>query len=373
MRIVADDAIPGAAEVFGRLGELALAPGRTLKSSDLRNADALIVRSVTRVDAALLDGAPVRFVGSATSGTDHVDLQYLQARNIRFADAAGCNSQAVAEYVLTAIFLDARRRGVDPCEQTVGIVGCGRIGSRVERLLGRLGIRTLKNDPPLAEIGAMADSIVLDALLPQCDVVTVHVPLTDEGPHPTRDLLCDPCLNALKPGATLINASRGEILDEVALKAALRNGRARAMLDVWRAEPAIDAELVALASIATPHLAGYTVEAKRRATALVASALAKWSGQDEENADFLGNLPGVTIEALADSTVAGVLLHICPLEEIHAELRSAAANGALAREFDSIRARHAARREWSAVRGVCHGTLPPGTAATLEALGISGR
>ncbi|MBX3393928.1 MAG: 4-phosphoerythronate dehydrogenase [Phycisphaerae bacterium] len=371
MRIVADDAIPGAAELFGPLGDLALASGRSLTASDLRNADALIVRSVTRVDARLLEGAHVRFVGSATSGTDHVDLEYLQSRNIRFADAAGCNAQAVAEYVLTAIFLDARRRRVDPRGQTIGIVGCGRIGSKVERLLARLGIRTLKNDPPLADAGMMSDSITLEALLPACDVVTLHVPLTGHGPHPTRDLLSASRIRALKPGATIINASRGEILDDAALYSALREARARAVLDVWRNEPAIDARLVELASFATPHLAGYTVEARRQATRLVARQLATWSGRHPNPPEFPEKTPSVTIEALADSTAADVLARICPLEAIDDSVRTAAASGTLTRDFDAIRARYAARREWSSVHVVHHDTLPPGTAAALDALGIA--
>lgn len=273
MLIVADPLIAGCAETFGRLGTLRLVPGRTITRAALAEAEILLVRSVTRVDAALLSGTPVRFVGSATAGTDHVDLDYLRRAGIDFAHAPGSNAAAVAEYVLCAILsILARDRRPDWSGLTAGIIGHGHAGTAVARKLGVLGIECLLNDPPRAAAGDPGPYVDLATAL-AADIVSLHVPLTESGPYPTRHLLDAIHIAALRPDTILINAARGGIIDETALRARLANAAdLRVVLDCWCGEPAIDQQLLELATLATPHIAGHTIEARLRGTRMLYDA-----------------------------------------------------------------------------------------------------
>ncbi|MFQ5429285.1 MAG: NAD(P)-dependent oxidoreductase [Phycisphaerae bacterium] len=411
MRIHIDEAVPGAADLFSRLGDVTPFPGRVLDPAALADADALIVRSVTRVDAGLLAGSRVRFVGSATAGTDHVDTDWLARRKIAFAAAPGANARPVAEYVLAAILLLARRHGFDPREKTLGVLGVGRAGSIVADWAASLGMTVLRCDPPRQAAGDPGPWVSPAELAARSDLVTVHVSLTDAGPHATRDLLSAEWFAALKPGAILINTARGEVVDEAALIGALQSGRlAGAVLDVWRNEPRPAAELVERCDLATPHLAGHSREAKRRAAAIVFTALAAWIDPERDAAADLraagfpvvspargsaglsaaetdpwhGHPPrgphrpeaGATpahgahgLEARAtpargtsgggaDASIgrsglpadlaaaADALCAVCNLADIDARLRRAVAAGTLPAAFDAIRAAFGERREW---------------------------
>ena len=239
----------------------------------VRTADVLLVRSVTDVDAALLDGSAVQFVGSATIGTDHVDRDYLASRGITFAHAPASNADSVADYVVAALLRLCRRHGVALREQTVGIVGCGNIGGRLARRLPAFGLSVLRNDPPrAAEEGG--GFVSLDEVLARADIVTCHVPLTTEGPHATHHLLDADALGRLQPDAWLLNTSRGPVVDNAALLAALRDGPVgAAVMDVWENEPTPDPALVAAADVATPHIAGYAYDGKVRGTTMLYEAL----------------------------------------------------------------------------------------------------
>lgn len=275
MRILIDEDIPSGVPAFSRLGDVRTFPGRSLSPADLVGVDALIVRSVTCVNEGLLAGSPVRFVGTVTTGVDHLDIAWLERSGIAHASAAGCNAEAVAEYVLAAVLLLAVRLGFDPTERTIGIVGVGRIGSRVARWARALGMSVLLCDPPLQR--ATGDPVYLDgaALARAADIVTLHVPLVDRGPDATRDLVDEAWLARLKPGTIFINTARGEVVREDHLQAALAGRHlGAAVLDVWRHEPLVDPALVDRAAIATPHLAGYAVEARARAVTMIAGALA---------------------------------------------------------------------------------------------------
>lgn len=276
MRIFVDQAISQAQPLFSPLGVVRLFDGRTLTPAHLREADALIVRSVTPVNAALLAGSPVRFVGTATSGVDHIDTAHLAAAGIHLADAAGSNSRAVAEYVLAAALWLAESRSQPPQALTIGIIGLGRIGAIVRAWAGHLGFCTLACDPPLADRGAPG-LCPFEQLTDSADILTLHVPLTTAGPHATCEMVREPWLARLRPGAALINTSRGGVIREPDLAAALDDGRiAHAILDVWQAEPRIRRDLAEKASIATPHIAGYTVESKQRAARMIRDQLAAW-------------------------------------------------------------------------------------------------
>ncbi len=279
LNLVIDAAIPHAAEAFSEFGNVQLLPGDRIDRAALQRADVLIVRSVTRVDAALLESTPVRFVGSATIGTDHIELNYLHSRGIAFANAAGCNADAVAEYVITAIVEVLHRRGAELAQQSIGIIGVGNIGSRVARMAAALGMRVLKNDPPLQRATGSKEYLPLHTVL-GADIVTLHVPLNRAGPDATVHLLDGERLQALAPHSLLINTARGPIIDNAALLARLQSGNGPAtVLDVWEHEPAPDPELVRRVAIGTPHIAGYSLEGKARATQMVYEALCRHLGR----------------------------------------------------------------------------------------------
>jgi len=261
MLLVADENIPLLDNFFGDMATIRRLPGRCISSADVADADGLLVRSVTRVDSELLSGSAVRFVGTATIGTDHVDLPWLAKQGIAFVNAPGCNANAVVEYVLSCLSLYLERRQQSWADISVGIVGCGNVGSRLRQRLSRMGTRVLVNDPPLAEAGE-ENLVSLDEVL-ACDVVSLHTPLERAGEYPTHHLLGSAELAAMGPGRLLINSGRGEVVDNAALKASLRDGTGPiTVLDVWENEPSIDPALVDLVWLATPHIAGYSLEGK---------------------------------------------------------------------------------------------------------------
>lgn len=261
MLLVADENIPLLENFFADMGTIRRVPGRRISSADVVDADALLVRSVTRVDQELLAGSNVRFVGTATIGTDHVDMPWLAKQGIAFVSAPGCNANAVVEYVISCLSLHLERRQCSWPDISVGIVGGGNVGGRLRQRLSRLGTRVLVNDPPLAETGEENLHSLEDVL--KCDVVTLHTPLQTAGDYPTHHLIGDEQLRAMGPGRLLINTSRGEVIDNAALKACLRAGTAPlTVLDVWEGEPAVDAELADLVWLGTAHIAGYSLEGK---------------------------------------------------------------------------------------------------------------
>jgi len=232
MKIVADENIPLVAEAVGPLGEVLTVPADAISPALVRDAQALLVRSVTPVGPDLLDGSAVRFVGTATIGTDHVDRAYLACRGIGFASAEGSNARSVAEYVFAALSVLAERGGWRLAEKALGIVGVGNIGSRVARLAEGVGVKVLRNDPPIARQTGDPEYLPLDALA-DADIVTFHVPLTREGPDTTYHMINTSLVSRLKRGVILLNTSRGSVADTTALKAALAAGRLGALaLDV---------------------------------------------------------------------------------------------------------------------------------------------
>ncbi len=290
LNIVADENIPALQALFGPLAQIRTLPGRSMTAADLKGADLLLVRSITRVDEALLDGTAVRFVGTATIGTDHIDQQYLRARDIAFASAPGCNADAVVEYVLTVLYTLASEQGFALRDKTVGIIGVGNVGSRLQWRLERLGVRLLLNDPPRADITVQDSAadvepdgsdvfVSLDVVLETADIICLHTPLVKSGPWPTQHLLGSDQLNRLKPGAILLNAGRGAAIDGAALLAIMpRRTDVTLVLDVWEGEPDIDRALAAQVRIATPHIAGYTLDGKIRGTYMLYQAVCEHLG-----------------------------------------------------------------------------------------------
>jgi erythronate-4-phosphate dehydrogenase len=275
LKIIADQNIPCARAAFGGLGTVTTRPGHQIGPADVRTADVLLVRSVTSVTPTLLEGSSVRFVGSATIGTDHVNRDFLEAEGIAFAHAPGANADSVADYVVAALLVLARRTQVRLSDRTVGIVGCGNIGGRLARRLPALGLEVLRNDPPRAEAeGPSHDFVSLDTVLQRADILTLHVPLTVEGPHPTHQLIGTEEVQRLRDGAWLLNTSRGAVVDPEPLQTAVAEGRlGRLVLDVWPNEPTPAPGLIEAADLATPHIAGYAYDGKVRGTRMLYEAL----------------------------------------------------------------------------------------------------
>ena len=273
IRVLVDENIPVPDEFRVPEIELLRCAGRSLSSAELQGVDALLVRSVTQIDQALLQGTSVGFVGSATAGIDHLDIRYLNSVAIPYAYAPGSNAVSVVDYVLSSLAaLD-----MDPRDHSIGIVGCGQVGSRLYRRMRALGCTCYCYDPFLMEAD-QADLCNLDQVL-QADVLCLHTPLTDTGPHPTSNMLAYEQLSKLPQGAAIINAGRGGVVNEVDLKRVVsERPDIRLVFDVWQAEPNIDAELVTLCQIATPHIAGYAAKAKLRGSQMVFDALFRQFG-----------------------------------------------------------------------------------------------
>jgi len=275
MNLLIDENITFAREAFSRFGNAKLVDGRSLTNKDVGDADILIIRSITRVDEKLLRNTSVRFVGTATIGTDHIDLDYLQSKNIAFADAKGCNADSVAEYVFTALLKIASGKKLSLNGKTIGVVGIGNIGSRVVMLAELLGMKVLKNDPPLERSCVGQNYALLDEVL-MADIITLHVPLSFEGADKTFHLLNEHNLKKIKKGVILINTSRGAVIDTTSLLKESDKKEFQLVLDVWEDEPSINIRLLEKTNIATPHIAGYSFEGKANGTKMIYDALCKF-------------------------------------------------------------------------------------------------
>ena len=278
MKIVADQNIPYAREAFGLLGEVTMVPGRSMTADTVRDADLLIVRSITKVNQALLGGSRVRFVGTCTIGEDHVDKAYLASHDIAFSSAPGCNANSVGDYIVAALLAVAERHHLRLDTLRIGIVGVGNVGRRVHAKASALGLECVLNDPPLFEQTGDLKYRPIEEIL-GCDIVTFHTPLERGGPHPTFHLADEKFIQGMKRGALLFNSSRGAVVDNLAVKHAIESGHLRgAVLDVWEGEPNVDVELLERVDIATPHIAGYSFDGKVNGTVQIYQAACRCLG-----------------------------------------------------------------------------------------------
>nr|WP_217272435.1 4-phosphoerythronate dehydrogenase PdxB [Cronobacter sakazakii] len=363
--------MPYARELFSRLGEVQAVPGRPIPQAELNDADALMVRSVTQVNRDLLAGKNIRFVGTATAGTDHVDEDYLREAGIGFSAAPGCNAIAVVEYVFSALLMLAERDGFALTDRTVGIVGVGNVGSRLQARLEALGVRTLLCDPPRADRGDSGDFRTLDELVREADILTFHTPLFKDGPYKTLHLADEALIARLKPGAILINACRGPVVDNAALLARLEAGQPLSVvLDVWEPEPALNVELLKRVDIGTAHIAGYTLEGKARGTTQVFEAYSQFLGTPQQVA-LTTLLPPpefgrITLQGPLDQATLKRLVHLVyDVRRDDAPLRRVAG---IPGEFDKLRKNYQERREWSSLYVQCDDEA---AAALLQKLGFN--
>ncbi|MEO3990925.1 4-phosphoerythronate dehydrogenase PdxB [Pseudocitrobacter cyperus] len=371
MKILVDENMPYARELFSRLGEVKAVPGRPIPLAELTGADALMVRSVTKVNESLLANQSIKFVGTATAGTDHVDQAWLEQAGIGFSAAPGCNAIAVVEYVFSSLLYLAERDGFTLTDRTVGIVGVGNVGGRLQKRLEALGVRTLLCDPPRADNGDEGDFLSLDELAQEADILTFHTPLFKDGPYKSLHLADEALISSLKPGAILINACRGPVVDNNALLKCLNAGQELSVvLDVWEPEPDLNLALLDKVDIGTSHIAGYTLEGKARGTTQVFEAYSQFIGHAQQVAlDTLLPAPEfgrITLHGTLDQPTLKRLVHLVyDVRRDDAPLRKVAG---IPGEFDKLRKNYLERREWSSLYVQCDDAE---AAALLKKLGFN--
>lgn len=273
MKIVADKDVPFLCGVFEPYAEVVYKEGKEIGRADVADADALVIRTRTRCDAGLLEGSSVRMIATATIGMDHIDIEYCRSHGIEVYNAEGCNSGGVMQYVFSALYGVASRKAIKLDDYVFGVIGVGNVGSKVAALAELLGFKVLRCDPPRAEREGPEGFCTLEYLLANSNVVTLHVPLDAV----TRKMADEDFFTAMQPGAIFINASRGEVVDEDALKEALPKFGA-VIIDTWNNEPDVDEDLMDMVDIATPHIAGYSYRGKQNGTASAVRSVAHHFG-----------------------------------------------------------------------------------------------
>ncbi|MFW5726010.1 MAG: 4-phosphoerythronate dehydrogenase [Bacteroidota bacterium] len=347
INIVADDKIPFLAGAFEGKARIKFLPGRSITREHLTTADALITRTRTWCDRDLLDGTTVKLIASATIGYDHIDTAWCEKNNIAWTNAPASNADSVKQYVASALAFIAKQTSTPLKKLTLGIIGAGNIGSRVQQMGQALGMNVLVNDPPREEREGSKDFTPLAVLLEESDIITLHVPLVVTGRHKTNHLVKKSGLSRLKKGAWLINTSRGEVVQTEALITALQSSKlSGTVLDVWENEPNIDRQLVTLSALATPHIAGYSADGKANGTAMCVRAVSRFFNLGLDSW-FPTNIPApsqphITLQcnnATTDELFTNLALHTYDIASDSQRLKANPAN------FESFREQYPARRE----------------------------
>ncbi|HSG04438.1 MAG TPA: 4-phosphoerythronate dehydrogenase PdxB [Marinobacterium sp.] len=355
LRVVADENMPAVEALFGDFAEITRLPGRQMQAADLKNIDILLVRSITGVDADLLSlNKQLGFVGTATIGIDHLDTQLLDERGIRYANAPGCNADAVVDYTLSGIYKDAQVRGRDLSSLTIAVVGCGEVGSRLKKRLEALGHHPLTCDP-LRASETDFHHLPIDEVVQRADIICLHTPLTRQGEAPSRHLLNEARLRQLKPGALLVNAGRGAVIDNAALlRVATERQDLVLILDVWEHEPSVDPLLAQRCFIATPHIAGHSIDGKLRGSWMLYQQVCDFYGlhRQFELADVLPSprIQGVTLAAEAEPTRLMQLVYDQWADDRRFRASLVADEQQQRANFDQLRKSYPYRREFAALR-----------------------
>lgn len=340
LKIVADKAIPFLEGVFDPYADMTYLPGDKIGPEDVRDADVLMVRTRTKCNADLLEGSKVKFIATATIGTDHIDFPYCDSKGIVVRNAPGCNAGGVMEYVFSALYGLASRKSISLQGDTIGIIGVGHVGSLIERMGRALGFKILKCDPPRAEAEGSFGFCDLEYLLQNSQIVTLHVPLDET----TRGMANSEFFSLMQPGAFFINAARGEVVCDDALKAAIPK-LGPVIIDTWNHEPDIDLDLMDKVAIATPHIAGYSYQGKQNGTAAAVRAVAHYFGITELYEFFpKADLPEneavkLDLKDLNQGEIASVLQYNYPIFTDDFMLRLNPEN------FDKLRSEYNYRRE----------------------------
>jgi erythronate-4-phosphate dehydrogenase len=372
IRIIADEKIPFLKGVFESFADIIYLPWNAITRNAILTADAILVRTPTICDHTLLDGTSVKFIGTPTAGFDHIDTNYCRAHSIHVVNAPGCNANSVMQYISSALLLIAEKNRFTLKDQTLGIVGVGKIGTKIEKLAQTFRMKVLLNDPPREREEGHGKYSTFRHLLESSDILTIHVPLNKEGQDKTWHLIDPDALHKMKPNAWLINSARGEVIDSAAMKTKISSGKFPAMVfDVWENEPRIDLDLLPYVFIATPHIAGYSLEGKANATATVVRQLGQFFHLPFDEW-FPANIPGPDNPELfidgKDKTPEQILkeaiLHTYSIGEDDRTFRSDPRN------FEQQRGNYPVRREFSAYH-ISLKNVTQDTAELLIDLGFS--
>ena len=352
MKIVADENLAFTEYFFAEFGDIHQAAGRSLSHDDVKDAEALLVRSVTKVNAQLIQNTPLKFVGSATIGTDHLDISAIEAQQIAWSNAAGCNAQAVAEYVITALLKLNPTLLSQNNQFTLGIIGLGNVGSRLAYMAKLLGWNVIAYDPFVQHHDIQ--QVELEELLKNSDAITTHVPLTKSGEYPTYHLMNEHALSLMKSNAILINSARGPVVSETALIADIQKNNRQVVLDVFEHEPEISQQLLDLVTIVTPHIAGYSLEGKARGTQMIYEAFCKTFDYPAHK-KFESQLPACDQYFYGNSIKQTLKEHLTDIYDISRDdqnLRACLKDGKVDQKaFDYLRKTYPLRREWAAHGG----------------------
>lgn len=369
MKIVCATNMPLVLEAFSTLGDARVLEGRNIAAADVRDARILAVRSTTRVGRELLEGSRVGFVGTATIGTDHLDIDYLEKAGIRWCYAPGCNANSVSEYLVAALLCIGQRHGMTLEGRTIGVIGVGNVGSRVVRKARALGMRVLMNDPPRARAEGAAGGraapraglepgpfVGIDQVLAEADILTVHVPLTKDGPDRTQHLIDRAFLHRARKGCVVVNAARGGIVVTDALIEALKTGLvSHAVLDTWEGEPLCRTDILELADIGTPHIAGHSFEGKVMGTVMVYREACRflgvepvWSHEPLMPPPLVPEIRAMAAGRSDEAVLREVVRQVYDIEADDRRFRETAVHDEKhrAKEFDRLRRDYPERREF---------------------------
>jgi len=298
MKIVADKNIPYLRGITEQFGEVEYIAGNEFTKEAIKDADTLIVRTVTFFGKELLEGTNVKLICSATIGFDHIDTEYCDTHGIKWYNAPGCNSGSVMQYIISSLFIIARRKSFDLKDKTIGIIGVGNVGKKVARACRILGMRVLLNDPPRQEVEGDNEFVDIDTIKRESDIITFHTPLTKNGKYKTHHLADESFFNSLGKNPLIINSARGGIIKTEAIKDAIRTGKiSGTVIDCWENEPGIDQEYMRMTDIATPHIAGYSADGKANATRMSLQNIARFWHLDESAVN------DIVVPAIADHLI----------------------------------------------------------------------
>ena len=333
MKLIIDDACYAYSEIFSQFGDIVSMAGRDINADSVKNCDILIVRSRTKVDQALLEGSSIKFVGSTVAGLDHIDQDYLKDSEIEFYSAQGCNSMAVAEFVISTIVNLADKHKFDYQQKTLGIIGVGNVGSRLAAKAELLGIKTLLNDPIRQKNEELSNFVDLDTAL-SADIVTFHTPLTFNGEFPTFKLLNKHNFNNISANTIVFNAARGGVIDE---KIWEKTQTLENVIDCWENEPNINKNLQNGAYLASPHIAGHSVDAKFMGSFMVYEALSAFLG--EKQRESVKNLINPGILELKSNNLLDCLNEIYDFKQDTIAIKKI-------KNFENYRRNYPIRYEW---------------------------
>jgi len=350
MKIIIDDKIPYIRGAFEGAAEVVYLPGSKTTAEVLKDADAIVTRTRTICNEKLLAGSSVKFIATATIGYDHIDTDYCDAAGIKWTNAPGCNSKSVEQYIASTLMVLAERKNLQLKDLCIGVVGVGNVGSKVARVCNLLGMKVLLNDPPRERAEGSAAFISLKQVMDEADIISLHVPLNLKGQDATFHLGNEEFFSGLKKKPIVINSCRGEVVDTLAVKDALKNGHISGFVcDCWENEPDIDLELLAMTEIATPHIAGYSKDGKATGTEMSVHAISKYFNLGLENWHPSGvELPEKPVFELdgnglsAQQIISKAILHTYDIRNDDQDFRKNTA------QFEQLRGNYPTRREFPA-------------------------